>query len=119
MRGKSHATELRTYLMGLHEQGRALVELSEKYGVPRRTLNRWWSRYRKDGLDGLKPHSRRPHRSPKRIDSAVEQRVLTLRAKKRFGPTRLAMESDISAVTAYRILARHGQNQLEKPRKRS
>ena len=119
MRGKAHATELRTYLMGLHEQGRPLVELSAEYRIPIRTLNRWWNRYRQEGLSGLKPRSRRPHRSPSRITAAVEQRVLTLRAKKRFGPTRLAMESDISAVSAYRILLRHGQNQLERPRKRS
>lgn len=119
MKGKAHGIEQRAYLMGLHERGRSLVELSREYGISRRDLGRWWKRYQQEGLEGLKPRSRRPHLSPTRVSTEVEQQVLNLRAKKRFGPARIAMKTKISAATTHRILVRHGHNQLQKPRKRS
>lgn len=63
LRGKPHHPVMRAKLMGLHEGGVSLTELSARYGIARPVLSRWWGRYQHDGLAGLEPRSRRPLRS--------------------------------------------------------
>jgi transposase-like protein len=57
--------------MGLHAQGRSLSDLSREFGIPRQVLSRWWQRVTIDGLAGLAPRSRRPHRT-----AAISQRTI-------------------------------------------
>jgi transposase InsO family protein len=115
-RGVAHSTETRAFVMGLHAQGRSLSDLSREFEIPREVLSRWWSRYQQDGLAGLAPRSRRPQRSattPKR----VVRRILRLRAR-RLGPARIAVLVGVSAKTVHRVLVRHGQSRLPRPRRR-
>ncbi len=48
-------------------------------GVSPKTFYKWRSRALEEGLEGLQPRSRRPHRSPSRLPDAVEDRVVELR----------------------------------------
>lgn len=114
-RGLAHSPETRSFLMGLHAQGRSLSDLSREFAVPRQVLSRWWQRLQRDGLAGLTPRSRRPHRSHA-TRRAVVRRILQLR-RRRLGPARIAVLVGISAKTVHRILTRHGQARLPRSRR--
>jgi transposase InsO family protein len=64
----------------------------------------------------LAPRSRRPHRSPTIPQRAV-RRILQLR-RRRLGPARIAALVGVSAKTVHRVLTRHGQARLPRPRRR-
>lgn len=115
-RGVAHGPEIRSFLIGLHVQGRSLSDLSREFGVPREVLSRWWQRVQADGLHGLAPRSRRPHRS-RTISKAVVRRILQLR-RRRLGPARIAPLVGVSAKTVHRVLTRQGQARLPRPRRR-
>lgn len=115
-RGVAHSPETRSYLMGLHAQGRSLSDLSREFDVPRQVLSRWWQRLQAHGLAGLAPQSRRPRRS-RRTPAATVRRILRLR-RRRLGPARIAALVGVSAMTGHRLLVRHRQSRLPRPRRR-
>jgi len=115
-RGVAHSPETRSYLMGLHAQGRSLSDLSREFQVPRQVLSRWWQRVQAHGLSGLAPRSRRPRRS-RRTSRATVRRILRLR-RWRLGPARIAALVGVSAKTVHRILVREGQSRLPRPARR-
>lgn len=115
-RGVAHSPETRSFVMGLHAQGRSLSDLSQEFAIPREVLSRWWQRYQRDGLAGLAPQSRRPHRS-RAIAASVVRRILQLR-RRRLGPARIAVLVGVSGKTVHRVLVRHGQSRLSRPRRR-
>lgn len=117
MRGIAHDERFRALLMGLHEQGRPFVELSEEFDVRRQVLHRWWRRYQDEGLEGLNPHSRRPQHSPHQIGRKVERQILALR-QKGLGPARIALEVPVGRMTVHRVLVRYGLNHLRPKRRR-
>jgi len=115
-RGVAYGPETRSFLMGLHAQGRSLTDLSREFAIPRQVLSRWWQRVEADGLDGLIPRSRRPHRTSA-ISKGAVRRILRLR-RRRLGPARIAALVGLSAKTVHRVLTRHGQARLPRPRRR-
>lgn len=115
-RGVAHSPETRSFVMGLHAQGRTLSDLSREFEIPREVLSRWWHRYQREGLAGLAPRSRRPHHSTTIAPSAV-RRILRLR-RRRLGPARIAALVGVSAKTVHRVLQRQGQSRLPRPRRR-
>lgn len=115
-RGVAHGPEIRSFLIGLHVQGRSLRALSREFGIPREVLSRWWQRVQAGGLDALAPRSRRPHRSPT-IPRRTLRRILQLR-RRRLGPARIAALVGVSAKTVHRVLTREGQARLPRPRRR-
>jgi transposase InsO family protein len=114
MRGVAYDPVFRAKLMALHQQGIPLTTLSTEFGVAREVLGRWWIRYQTDDLMGLRPRSRRPHRSPTRLAATVERRILRLRGK-RLSAGRIAHALGIGHSTVQRVLERHGLNQLPRP----
>jgi transposase InsO family protein len=48
-------------------------------GISRKTFYKWAGRVRVQGIEGLTPRSRRPHRSPGAVDVEVEDAVVALR----------------------------------------
>ncbi len=118
MQGVAYSVGERVLLMRLHEQGRSLKTLSRETKVPRQILSEWWKRYQQAGAEGLRPHSRRPLRSPRRIAAGMERRILQIR-RQGLGPARIALETGVSAATVYRILARHGRQRLRPVVRRS
>lgn len=115
-RGVAHSPEVRSFLIGLHVQGRSLSDLSREFGIPREVLSRWWQRVQADGLNGLAPRSRRPHRS-RTISRRAVRRILQLR-QRRLGPARIAVLVGVSAKTVHRVLTAHDQARLPRPRRR-
>ena len=115
-KGVAHSSETRSFVMGLHAQGRSLSDLSREFNIPREVLSRWWHRYQCDGLAGLAPRSRRPHHSSAIAPPLVRQ-ILRLR-RRRLGPARIAALVGVSGKTVHRVLLRRGQSRLPRPSRR-
>ena len=113
-RGRAYSVDFRLAMMKLHAQGHGFATLSRETDVPRDVLRRWWQRYQREGVAGLTPRSRRPHRSPRQVRPETEAQILTLR-KQELGPARIALQVPVSVPTVYRVLVRHACNQLHVP----
>lgn len=89
--------------------------LCRKFGISRKTGYKWRSRYRQAGsLTALQERSRRPRRSPRQIDTSLEQRILELRQPDGWGARKIAhllweQGMRISVATVHRTLLRHGK----------
>jgi len=89
--------------------------LCRQFGISRKTGYKWRSRCRQAGsLTALAEHSRRPHRSPRRIAASLEERVLELRRPDGWGARKIAhllweQGIRISVATVHRTLLRHGK----------
>lgn len=92
-----------------------IAKLCRSYGISRKTGYKWLSRIKAEGAPGLKPRSRRPKHSPRKIDATVEAKILSLARQfpgwggeklKRYGEAQgHAMPSE---KTIDRLLKRHG-----------
>ena len=109
MRGVAHDPVLRAKLMAQHEEGVPLSVLSERHGIARPVLSRWWARYQREDLAGLQPRSRRPQRSPRQHPSVVRDAIAGARDFG-WGVQRIAEELGIGHGTVQRELERTGRN---------
>jgi transposase InsO family protein len=94
------------------EAGWAVARVAEQLGISRATAYKWVRRYRSEGESGLLDRSSRPHRSPRRLDPAVEAEILAARARWRYGPDRLGPLLGRSPSTVHRVLVRRGLSRL-------
>lgn len=62
-------------------------------GISRPTLRKWWRRFQAHGEEGLREHSRRPHKTltPK-VTSQYEELILQLRRERNLGAKRIQAE---------------------------
>ena len=51
--------------------GSPVSEVAIRYGVSRQTIHTWRNRYAQDGVAGLQEGSRRPKRTPTRVNSGA------------------------------------------------
>jgi len=109
VRGVAHDPVLRAKLMAQHEAGVPLATLSERHGIARPVLSRWWKRYQRADLAGLQPQSRRPHRSPTRHEPAVLDAIDAARDFG-WGVGRIAHELGVGHGTVQRALEQSGRN---------
>lgn len=67
--------KLELFLLALRIQN--VQEACARRGFSRSFYYKWWNRFRKSGhqLESLLEHSRRPHHSPRRIQSEIEKRI--------------------------------------------
>src|SRR5216683_4343831 len=63
-------------------RGEALSALCREYGISRPTGYLWLGRFRQQGVAGMEERSRRPHGSPLKTSTAVEQRIEQLRRQR-------------------------------------
>jgi transposase InsO family protein len=89
------------------EERWSLRRAAERFQVSHTTAARWAGRYRQLGPAGMVDRSCRPHRSPTRTPARIERKVLALRAKRRWGPARIAARLELPASTVHKILTRH------------
>lgn len=57
-----------------------MTQLCERYGISRKTGYKWLDAYTEGGTAGLANRSKRPHHSPRRTASSVEEAILELAA---------------------------------------
>ena len=102
----------------------SVTDLAERFGISRKTANKWIDRFKQYGHDGYHERSRRPHSCPWQTDEAIVEELVELKQKHpSWGPAKLLdimyhrdSGRQLPAVsTAARILSRAG---LVKPRRR-
>jgi transposase InsO family protein len=91
--------------------GQTPKAVGEAAGVCPRTVRKWVSRYRSEGLGGLRDRSSRPHRLHRPTPQAVVAEVERLR-RQRYTGQQIAAQLRISPATVSRILRRLGLNRL-------
>ena len=94
------------------EAGWSVAAAAESMNISRQCAHKWWSRYRTEGLEGLRDRSSRPYSCPHQTPPRVERRIVALRQARRLGPARLAGIVGVPASTVHRVLVRHGINRL-------
>ena len=92
--------------------GRPVAHVAHEMAVSRPTAYKWLRRFLSEGPDGLRDRSSRPHRSPRRCPSQLEQRIVELRRERKAGPWRIGDELGVATSTVHRVLVRHGLNRL-------
>ena len=86
------------------EQGWSAAQSADALGVSRATAYKWLRRYRSEGVAGLETRSSRPHRSPRRLPAERVGVICRLRARRRYGPHRLAPLTGHPRSTVYAVL---------------
>ncbi len=70
-----------TFVRLAESGGVSFAELCRRFGISRTTGYKWLTRFAVEGGDGLVDRSRRPHRSPGRVDAEVEALVCGVRER--------------------------------------
>ena len=105
----------------------SMSELSETFGVSRKTGYKWVERYLRFGLEGLKDRSRAPNDHPNRVADEVVKRLITMRRRHRtWGPRKIVAVLERkepktawpAVSTAGEILKRHGWVRSRRRRRR-
>ncbi len=68
--------DLKVQLIGDYLKGCSITGLSGVYGVSRKTVYKWITRYEKDGIEGLKDQSRAPKHCPHRLDEQIADKIV-------------------------------------------
>ena len=71
--------KLREQAIKRYENGESPKEIYQSLGKGKTWFFKWLKRYKLDGEDWTKSHSRKAHQSPKRIDKIMEQTVIETR----------------------------------------
>ena len=112
-RGKLTPAGRKLLVERITQLGYPVALAAEMQGVSRSCAYMWLRRWRAEGEAGLEDRSCRPHRSPRRLDPEVEQRILAARARFKLGPHQLAWRLGLPRSTVYAVLRRHGMNRLD------
>jgi len=92
--------------------GWPVATVAEQLGISRATGYKWLRRYRSEGPSGLEDRSSRPLRSPRRSSDEVTAAIIGARARRRYGPARLAPMLGYPRSTIYGVLRRAGLSRL-------
>jgi Transposase and inactivated derivatives len=96
----------------LYEECHDAGLVCRRCGISRPTLRKWITRYKQDGVSGLKDYSKRPRTSPgARVTSEIRELILDMRRSRNLGARRLQTELirlheiHLSTATIHKILA--------------
>src|SRR5712691_2845694 len=96
------------------ESGCSCREAARRRGVSPTTACKWWSRWReasderRRSLGCLEDRSSRPHRCPRLLPVAEQQRICAARRRSGWGPRLIAGETGHAHATVWRALRRAG-----------
>ena len=77
-------------ILEIVDDGLSVTDASVKYGVSRKTLHKWLSRYESDGINGLNDHSRAHHYHPSKTSDHIIARLLEVKERYRsWGPAKV------------------------------
>ena len=102
----------RKLIVERHRAGWKQAHIAAAMGISRKCVRTWITRYAAEGEAGLADRSSRPHTSPTRTPTVVEDRIVELRGRERRGPAWLGAELGVPARTVSRVLARRGEPRL-------
>ncbi|MEU2043836.1 IS481 family transposase, partial [Nocardia niwae] len=89
------------------DDGWPLRRAAERFQVSATTAKRWAERYRAGGAAAMTDRSSRPHRSPRRVPTRTERRIIKLRVLRRWGPARIGYLLGLHPSTVHRVLTRY------------
>jgi transposase len=79
---KTAPMDQRTQFIADHlRETQTITELCDRYGVSRKTGDKWIDRYLRLGPAGLEEHSRRPHRAPNQTADEIVAAILEARQR--------------------------------------
>ena len=93
------------------ESGQTPETAARSAGVCPRTVRKWLSRFRADGVAGLQDRSSRPHRLHRPTPAATVEQIEALR-RQRFTGQQIARDLCVSPATVSRVLRRLGLNRI-------
>jgi transposase len=108
------------FVMLADREDRCFAELCRSFSISRVTGYLWLNRYRQLGdLQDLAEMNRRPHHSPNKISSDIENKVVQLRDRSGWGATKIlaSLKNErilIAPSTVHSILRRHGRVRMER-----
>lgn len=113
--------EQRLAFVSLVASGVPIAEAARRFSISRPTAYKWLTRYHAEGEPGLVDRSRRPLRSPQRVDAAIEELICDLRErhptwggrKLRASLLRQGYQRIPAASTITRVLTRQGYIKVE------
>ena len=78
------------FVLAVDQGDYSVAELCRQYGVSRKTGYKWISRYRADGLEGMRERSRRPFHCPHKTSQQWVDRIIQEKLKHpRWGPKKI------------------------------
>lgn len=100
----------RRQLVEAIDAGMTLKQAAGCFSVSPATAHRWWHRWSEGDRrpEVLRDRSSRPHRQPRRLTRAEEERILDARRQTNLGPGRLAGILRRARSTVWKVLWRNG-----------
>lgn len=86
--------------------GQRVADVAGQMQVSRQTVYKWVRRYRSEGRQGLADRSSRPHQMPRRTPRHLEDRIVKVRERYRWGADRIGLQLGVPASTVQRVLDR-------------
>ena len=96
------------------EGGMSMKAAAAAFSVSSATAHRWWHRWQPASEDArqtlacLLDRSSRPHRSPRELASALQERICACRRKTGWGPRLVASATGFAHSTVWKVLHRAG-----------
>jgi transposase InsO family protein len=106
-------------------RGEPISQLCREFGVSRPSGYLWLGRYREEGVGGIEERSRRPLRSPRQTEAAVEEQIVALRkvypdwGARKLGVLLGRQGVELPSSTIHRVLLRHGLVRAEDRHRRA
>jgi transposase InsO family protein len=93
--------------------GATMRSAARSFGVSPATAHKWWHRFRSG--ESLEDRSSRPHRCPRTLPAAEQERICEARRHTGWGPRLIAGITGHPHSTVHRVLARHGISRPPRP----
>ena len=96
------------------EQGMSMKAAAAAFHVSPATAHRWWHRWQPASEDArqtlacLRDRSSRPHRSPRELAGAFQERICACRRETGWGPRLVAAATGFAHSTVWKVLHRAG-----------
>ena len=112
--------QARLKLVETYIKTKSISETARIWHTSRQVVRKWVKRYQKEGEAGLRDRSRRPHKMPKKTSSEIEEKVMALRKKYRYGRKRIAQVLKLDGIEISEHTVRHilRRNLSQKERQR-
>ena len=103
------------------EQGMSMKAAAAAFHVSPATAHRWWHRWQPASEDArqtlacLRDRSSRPHRSPRELAGAFQERICACRRETGWGPRLVAAATGFAHSTVWKVLHRAGLSRRPRP----